>query len=52
MSLSLAECGPPTAAGMVADAGWDHLVTPTVLAGSLGFAVANIAGIAVATLLT
>ncbi len=45
-------CGPPTAAGMVADAGWDHLVTPTVLAGSLGFAVANLAGILVATLLT
>jgi len=45
-------CGPPTAAGMAADAGWDHLVTPTVLAGSLGFVVANFAGLGIALLLT
>jgi len=38
-------CGPPTAAGMAADAGWNHLITPGILAGSLGFAIANFAGI-------
>lgn len=41
-------CGPPTAAGMAADAGWDHLVTPGIIAGSLGFAVASMIGIGVA----
>lgn len=41
-------CGPPTAAGMAADAGWDHLVTPGIIAGSLGFAVASAVGIGVA----
>jgi uncharacterized membrane protein len=44
-------CGPPTAAGMAADAGWDHLVTPAILAGSLGFAVASFAGIGVGNFL-
>lgn len=45
-------CGPPTAAGMAADAGWDHLVTPAIVAGSLGFAIANIAGVFVVNLLS
>lgn len=44
-------CGPPTAAGMAADAGWDHLVTPAIVAGSLGFAIANIAGVFVVNFL-
>jgi len=38
-------CGPPTAAAMAADAGWDHLVTPAIVAGTLGFAMANFAGV-------
>ncbi|MEE8295098.1 MAG: DUF819 family protein [Sphingomonadales bacterium] len=45
-------CGPPTAAGMAADAGWDHLVTPAIVAGSLGFAIANIAGVFVVNILS
>ena len=45
-------CGPPTAAGMAADAGWDHLVTPAIVAGTLGFAIANIAGVFVVNLLS
>lgn len=45
-------CGPPTAAGMAADAGWDHLVTPAIIAGSLGFAIANFAGFFVVNLLS
>lgn len=44
-------CGPPTAAGMAADAGWDHLVTPGILAGSLGFVIASLAGVGVANFL-
>lgn len=44
-------CGPPTAAGMAANAGWNHLVTPGILAGSLGLAVANIVAIVVVNLL-
>ncbi len=44
-------CGPPTAAGMAADAGWDHLVTHGIVAGSLGFAIANIAGVFVVNFL-
>ena len=44
-------CGPPTAAGMAADAGWNHLITPGILAGSLGFAMANFAGIFVVNFL-
>lgn len=41
-------CGPPTAAGMAADAGWDHMVTPGILVGSLGFAIASLVGVGVA----
>ncbi|MCH8347487.1 MAG: DUF819 family protein, partial [Proteobacteria bacterium] len=44
-------CGPPTAAGMAAAAGWNHLVTPAIVAGSLGFAIANFAGVLVVNLL-
>ena len=45
-------CGPPTAAGMAADAGWDHMVTPGILVGSLGFAIASLVGVSVAGLLS
>ncbi len=44
-------CGPPTAAGMAAAAGWNHLVTPAIVAGSLGFAIANFAGVLVVNFL-
>ncbi len=44
-------CGPPTAAAMAANAGWNHLVAPGVVVGSLGFAIANLAGVLVVNFL-
>ncbi len=38
--------GPPTAAAMAASRGWNHLITPGILCGVLGYAVANFIGIA------
>jgi uncharacterized membrane protein len=43
--------GPSTAAGLAAGKGWDHLVTPGILVGILGYAIANFVGIALAGLL-
>lgn len=40
--------GPATAAGMAASRGWSALVTPGLLAGILGYAVANFIGTGVA----
>lgn len=38
--------GPPTAAAMAVSRGWHDLVTPGLLCGLLGYAVANLVGIA------
>lgn len=43
--------GPATAAAMAAARGWQGLVTPAVLCGTLGYAVATFIGVAVGTAL-
>ncbi len=43
--------GAPTAAAMAASKGWHTLVTPGLLVGVLGYAVANLIGITLAQLL-
>ncbi|KAA1194131.1 DUF819 family protein [Pseudohalioglobus sediminis] len=40
--------GPPSAAAMAVSRGWHHLTTPGILCGLLGYAIANIVGIALA----
>ena len=37
--------GPPTAAAMAGAMGWKSLVTPAILCGTLGYAIANFIGI-------
>lgn len=37
--------GPPTAAAMAANQGWQHLVTPAVLVGVFGYVIANFLGV-------
>lgn len=43
--------GPTTAAAMANARGWTALVTPAILCGTLGYAVANFIGVAVGNLL-
>jgi uncharacterized membrane protein len=43
--------GPTTAAAMATAGGWTALVIPAVLVGTLGYAIANFVGVAVATYL-
>lgn len=43
--------GPTTAAAMAAARKWQHLVTPAILCGTLGYAVATFIGVAVGNLL-
>jgi len=43
--------GPSTAAGLAANKGWKGLVTPGILVGILGYAVANFIGVGLANLL-
>ncbi len=39
--------GPTTAAGMAAARGWNHLVIPAILCGTLGYAIATFIGVGV-----
>lgn len=39
--------GPTTAAAMAIGRGWNHLVVPAILSGTLGYAVANFVGYAI-----
>ncbi|MDG1709140.1 MAG: DUF819 family protein, partial [Emcibacteraceae bacterium] len=39
--------GPPTAAAMAGAMGWKSLVTPAVLCGTFGYAMANFIGVAI-----
>jgi len=39
--------GPTTAAAMAAARGWNHLVIPAILCGTLGYATATFVGVAV-----
>jgi uncharacterized membrane protein len=39
--------GPTTAAAMAIGRGWNHLVVPAILAGTLGYAIANFVGFAI-----
>jgi len=41
--------GPTTAAGLAASKGWKGLVTPAILVGVLGYAMANFVGMAIFT---
>ncbi len=41
--------GPPTAVAMAAAKGWDKLITPTVLCGTLGYAIGTFIGLRLAT---
>ncbi len=43
--------GPATAAGLAASNGWKSLVTPGILVGTLGYAIANFIGVALANFL-
>ena len=43
--------GPATAAGLAANKGWNGLVTPGILVGILGYAVANFIGVGLANIL-
>ena len=42
---------PPTAAAMAVAKGWHNLVTPALLCGVFGYAIANLVGITLAELL-
>lgn len=44
--------GPTTAAGLAASKGWDDLITPGILVGVFGYAIANFIGIAMWGLLS
>jgi len=37
--------GPPTAAAMAGANGWNHLITPAILCGTLGYTLANFIGL-------
>jgi uncharacterized membrane protein len=39
--------GPPTAAAMAGGLGWKSLVTPAILCGTFGYAMANFIGITI-----
>jgi uncharacterized membrane protein len=39
--------GPTTAAGLAASKGWDELITPGILVGVFGYAIANFVGLAI-----
>jgi uncharacterized membrane protein len=43
--------GPPTAAAMAANQGWNHLVTPAVLVGVFGYVIANFLGVTLVNLI-
>ena len=43
--------GPATAAGLAANKGWKGLVTPGILVGILGYAIANFIGVGLANIL-
>jgi len=37
--------GPPTAAAMASANGWNSLITPAILCGTLGYVIANVTGV-------
>ncbi len=37
--------GPPSASALAAARGWDHLITPAILIGTLGYTIANFIGV-------
>lgn len=43
--------GPPAAAALAAARGWDHLITPAILIGTLGYTIANFLGVIVSKIL-